>query len=141
VELLIWHPDARSRRRKGRALLCRPRGSDKSGRLLNSPSRIWLATLCLAWLFVSTFAGASGQYLSGQTAARPSGEEKSNGTVVLAAPFGVHTDDLDAMVKRGNIRALVLINPIGFFYSTTTDSRWASCMMRSKRCKPTSIRS
>jgi membrane-bound lytic murein transglycosylase MltF len=36
--------------------------------------------------------------------------------VVLAAPFGAHTDDLDAMVKRGNIRALVMINPIGFFY-------------------------
>ena len=32
------------------------------------------------------------------------------------APFGLHTDDLDAMVKRRNIRALVLINPIGFFY-------------------------
>jgi membrane-bound lytic murein transglycosylase MltF len=34
----------------------------------------------------------------------------------LWAPFGLHTDDLDAMVKRRNIRALVLINPIGFFY-------------------------
>jgi flotillin len=34
----------------------------------------------------------------------------------LAAPFGHHTDGLDAMVKRQNIRALVLINPIGFFY-------------------------
>ena len=34
----------------------------------------------------------------------------------LWAPFGIHTDDLDAMVKRRNIRALVLINPIGFFY-------------------------
>ena len=34
----------------------------------------------------------------------------------LWAPFGVHTDDLDAMLKRRNIRALVLINPIGFFY-------------------------
>jgi membrane-bound lytic murein transglycosylase MltF len=34
----------------------------------------------------------------------------------LWAPFGLHTDDLDVMVKRRNIRALVLINPIGFFY-------------------------
>jgi hypothetical protein len=34
----------------------------------------------------------------------------------LWAPFGLHTDDLDAMVKRRNIRALVMINPIGFFY-------------------------
>jgi membrane-bound lytic murein transglycosylase MltF len=31
-------------------------------------------------------------------------------------PFGRHTDDLDEMVKRQNIRALVMINPIGFFY-------------------------
>jgi membrane-bound lytic murein transglycosylase MltF len=34
----------------------------------------------------------------------------------LGAPFGLHTDDLDAMVQRRNIRALVMINPIGFFY-------------------------
>ena len=80
-------------------------GSDKSGRFLNRPSDIWVATRCLAWLFVSTFAGASGQHFSGQTAARPSGEERSNRPVVLAAPFGVHTDDLDTMVNRGNIRA------------------------------------
>jgi membrane-bound lytic murein transglycosylase MltF len=33
------------------------------------------------------------------------------------APFGIHTDDLDEMLKRRNIRALVMINPIGFFYS------------------------
>ena len=36
--------------------------------------------------------------------------------VVLPSPFGVSTDDLDAMLKRRNIRAIVLINPIGFFY-------------------------
>ena len=34
----------------------------------------------------------------------------------LPAPFGRYTGDLDAMVKRGNIRALVMTNPIGFFY-------------------------
>ena len=83
---------------------------------MNSPSRVWVATLCSAWLSVSTFAGASGPYLSVQIAARPSAEEASKATLVLAAPFGVHTDDLDGMVKRGNIRALVLINPISFFY-------------------------
>ena len=44
-------------------------------------------------------------------------EHKSTSTGgSLWAPFGLHTDDLDAMVKRRNIRALVLINPIGFFY-------------------------
>jgi len=46
-----------------------------------------------------------------------SAENKSASTAAnLWAPFGLHTDDLDAMVKRRNIRALVLINPIGFFY-------------------------
>jgi ABC-type amino acid transport substrate-binding protein len=50
-------------------------------------------------------------------AARPPGEERSKPShLISGAPFGVHTDDLDATVKRGNIRALVMINPIGFFY-------------------------
>jgi membrane-bound lytic murein transglycosylase MltF len=31
-------------------------------------------------------------------------------------PYGQYTDDLDGMIKRRNIRALVMINPIGFFY-------------------------
>ncbi len=30
--------------------------------------------------------------------------------------FGRHTGDLDEMVKRRNIRALIVLNPIGFFY-------------------------
>jgi len=34
----------------------------------------------------------------------------------LPAPFGRYTDALDGMAKRSNIRALVMINPIGFFY-------------------------
>src|SRR4051794_19519493 len=37
-------------------------------------------------------------------------------TLVLPLNFQHHTDDLDAMVKRRNIRALLVINPIGFFY-------------------------
>ncbi|HEX8799406.1 MAG TPA: lytic transglycosylase F, partial [Terriglobales bacterium] len=46
-----------------------------------------------------------------------SDENKSASTSLnLWAPYGLHTDDLDAMVKRRNIRALVLVNPIGFFY-------------------------
>jgi membrane-bound lytic murein transglycosylase MltF len=36
--------------------------------------------------------------------------------MVLPASFGRSTSDLDEMVKRRNIRALVLLNPIGFFY-------------------------
>ena len=36
--------------------------------------------------------------------------------VNLPATFGRRTGDLDEMAKNRNIRALVLINPIGFFY-------------------------
>src|SRR6516225_11532823 len=37
-------------------------------------------------------------------------------TVTLPAPFGRHTEDLDEILKRRNLRALVIINPTGFFY-------------------------
>ena len=36
--------------------------------------------------------------------------------VALPRSFARSTGDLDAMVKRRNIRALVIVNPIGFFY-------------------------
>lgn len=36
--------------------------------------------------------------------------------MVVPAPFGRHTDDLDGMLRRRNIRALVLLSPISFFY-------------------------
>src|SRR5271165_1083105 len=36
--------------------------------------------------------------------------------MVLPTGFARHTGDLDEMVKRRNIRALLLLNPIGFFY-------------------------
>ena len=39
----------------------------------------------------------------------------SNG-IALPTSFGRHTGDLDEMVKRRNIRALVILNPISFFY-------------------------
>ena len=35
-------------------------------------------------------------------------------------PYGRSTDDLAGMVKRRNIRALVMMNPIGFFYENGT---------------------
>src|ERR1700761_2578136 len=38
------------------------------------------------------------------------------GTLVLPADFGKRTGDLDEMVKQRSIRALVSVNPIGFFY-------------------------
>src|SRR5271157_1894331 len=36
--------------------------------------------------------------------------------IVFPKAFGRQTGDLDEMAKRRNIRALVLLNPIGFFY-------------------------
>ena len=37
-------------------------------------------------------------------------------SMVLPTSFGRHTGDLDEMAKRRNIRALVILNPISFFY-------------------------
>ena len=36
--------------------------------------------------------------------------------MMLPLNFDKHTGDLDEMVKRRNIRAIVMLNPIGFFY-------------------------
>ncbi len=36
--------------------------------------------------------------------------------MMLPLNFNKHTGDLDEMVKRRNIRAIVMLNPIGFFY-------------------------
>lgn len=43
-------------------------------------------------------------------------EKPTAAEVVLPLHYDRHTDDLDGMVKRRKIRALVLMNPIGFFY-------------------------
>jgi membrane-bound lytic murein transglycosylase MltF len=43
--------------------------------------------------------------------------DAKSGPLVLPASFGRRTGDLDEMVKDRRIRALVVINPIGFFYS------------------------
>ena len=40
----------------------------------------------------------------------------SSNSMVLPTNFGRRTGDLDEMVKQRNIRALVILNPIGFFY-------------------------
>ena len=40
----------------------------------------------------------------------------TSNSLVLPTSFGRDTGDLDAMVKRRNIRALVILNPISFFY-------------------------
>ena len=60
---------------------------------------------------------ASTQAQTGSTAVS-SLEEPPPPSNSLALPVGIgrYTSDLDEMVKRRNIRALVLLNPIGFFY-------------------------
>ena len=47
-----------------------------------------------------------------------SGPTSSTATNALLLPlhFEHHTGDLDDMVKRRNIRSLVILNPSGFFY-------------------------
>jgi ABC-type amino acid transport substrate-binding protein len=40
----------------------------------------------------------------------------SSNSMVLPTNFGRRTGDLDEMVKQRNIRALVILSPIGFFY-------------------------
>jgi membrane-bound lytic murein transglycosylase MltF len=78
----------------------------------------WIA-ICLAGICVMTSSLlASCRRDSPQEATNtPPSQKKSEPTRrVLPTPYGKHTDDLDGMVKRRNIRALVMINPIGFFY-------------------------
>jgi membrane-bound lytic murein transglycosylase MltF len=44
------------------------------------------------------------------------GSKAASGTLVLPTGFGKRTGDLDEMVKNRAIRALLIVNPIGFFY-------------------------
>jgi len=61
---------------------------------------------------------SSGKEAAPTTAPAPGSTGQNTGaSVTLPAPFGRSTDDLDAMLKRRNIRALVIINPVEFFYS------------------------
>lgn len=51
--------------------------------------------------------------------ATPAANQENKSTVAhnFPAPFGHSTDDLEGMLKRRTIRALVVMNPIGFFYA------------------------
>jgi predicted small lipoprotein YifL len=63
-------------------------------------------------------SAAAGTTAPQQMAAPQANQEKTSAAeITLPAPFGRYTDDLDGMLKRRNIRALVLLNPISFFYS------------------------
>jgi membrane-bound lytic murein transglycosylase MltF len=45
------------------------------------------------------------------------GRDTKSGPLVLPTSFGSRTGDLDQMIGERRIRALVVVNPIGFFYS------------------------
>jgi len=74
----------------------------------------WRVIVCLASVTALLAVGCSKK--APQEQKSPSA---TTGTVTptLPAPFGRSTDDLDAVLKRRNIRAIVMINPIDFFYT------------------------
>jgi ABC-type amino acid transport substrate-binding protein len=76
------------------------------------------SALCvMTCLTGSLLIGCSGKEPPQERAVPSATQEKPNSAeVTLPAPFGLYIDDLDGIVKRRNIRALVMINPIGFFY-------------------------
>ena len=85
---------------------------------MTSRAAVSKLALCLAaWLSVLIASATTGQQLSPSATVPSAPQATSSASVTsLPAPFGRHTDDLDGMVKRQNIRALVIVNPIGFFY-------------------------
>jgi membrane-bound lytic murein transglycosylase MltF len=99
---------------------------------VNSHLGSWRTALCLATCLTTLLlagcgkketpagktAPSAGAAVPAETASPPATQERTNTAAMkLPAPFGRSTDDLDGMLKRRNIRALVLMNPIGFFYS------------------------
>ena len=88
-------------------------------------NRIVLLAACFAAIMLAGCgkkeAPAPKSEAPAQTAAQPAtpapaAEQPAAENVTLPTPFGKSTDDLDAMLKRRNIRAIVIMNPIGFFY-------------------------
>jgi membrane-bound lytic murein transglycosylase MltF len=74
------------------------------------------ACLINGWGHETIALAMSGSQASGSTSVSTAQEKSDRSPVSLYAPFGLHTDDLDQMLKRQSIRAIVIINPIGFFY-------------------------
>jgi membrane-bound lytic murein transglycosylase MltF len=88
---------------------------------LNSSLRaLLLAIVCVALLLIACGKKEAAPQGTDQTKRQgaASGPTSSTATNALLLPlhFEHHTGDLDEMVKRRNIRALVILNPIGFFY-------------------------
>ena len=98
---------------------------------MNCHLRTWRAVVCVGSAAALLLAGCSKKQAPAESATpSPAAETAQKATppaaaqetvdtnLKLPAPFGKYTDDLDAMLKRRNIRALVIINPIDFFYSS-----------------------
>src|SRR5260370_32006029 len=92
---------------------------------LNSSLRaLLLAIVCVALLLIACGKKEATPQGIDQTKQQgaASGPTSSTATNALLLPlhFEHHTGDLDEMVKTRNIRALVILNPIGFFYDNVT---------------------
>lgn len=77
----------------------------------------WLgcAVTCLT---LAVLLASCNKQTTNETAIPAANQEKmSTGNANLPEPFGRATDDLEGMLKRRTIRALVIMNPIGFFYA------------------------
>lgn len=73
--------------------------------------------LCLlAPLFLIACNSEKGPSPAMKEEAKAIAAQPHSATLTLPANLERHTSDLDDMVKRRNIRALVILNPIGFFY-------------------------
>src|SRR5215510_7811915 len=88
---------------------------------LNSSLRaLLLAMVCVALLLIACGKKEATPQGTDQTkqqgaASDPTSSTATN-TLFLPLHFEQHSGDLDEMVKRRNIRALVILNPVGFFY-------------------------
>ena len=116
---------------------CLETGNKRMFTDLNSSLRaLLLAIVCVPLLLIACgkkeATPQAGTDRTKQQAAAPS-PTSSTATNALLLPlhFEHHTGDLDEMVKRRNIRALVILNPIGFFYDKgrprgASMNRWKS---------------
>ena len=85
---------------------------------LNSSLRaLLLAIVCAVSLLIACGKKeATPQAGTDQTKQQASASVTAANALSLPLHFEQHTGDLDEMVRRRTIRALVILNPIGFFY-------------------------
>jgi len=76
----------------------------------------WKAVLRALTCLVASTLQACGKQEGTATNSQTTQSKSESARLILPMPYGQYTGDLDGMIKRRNIRALVMINPIGFFY-------------------------